>query len=188
MVNRSAKWKLRSREKCFMRGRLTRRRARGASRACKAVPEAAPRQAFPSTTTAAKNAAFMGAERLTQGRQSAALRPSNCVAAIATVMVLAGGASAQPATAPLHISMEALHAAGGVPPGWQMALRPGDVQGGRQLFFEQGCHTCHVVQGANLPAVTPEQRRNGPELTGMGKHHPPLYFLESIVNPSAVVV
>jgi len=152
------------------------------------VPEAAPRQAFLSTTTAAKNAAFMGAERLTQGRQSAALRPSNCVASIATVMVLAGGASAQPATAPLHISMEALHAAGGVPPGWQMALRPGDVQGGRQLFFEQGCHTCHVVQGANLPAVTPEQRRNGPELTGMGKHHPPLYFLESIVNPSAVVV
>lgn len=96
--------------------------------------------------------------------------------------------AAQPAAPPVRISMEALHAAGGVPPGWQLTLQPGDVQGGRQLFFEQGCHACHVVKGANLPAVPPEQVRSGPELTGMGKHHPPPYFLESIVNPSAVVV
>jgi mono/diheme cytochrome c family protein len=132
----------------------------------------------------------MWRDHLAQGRESAALRASNGVAAIAIAALIASAAaaSAQQAPAPVHISMEALHAAGGVPPGWQMALRPGDVQGGRQLFFEQGCHTCHVVQGANLPAVAPEQRRNGPELTGMGKHHPPLYFLESIVNPSAVVV
>ncbi len=110
------------------------------------------------------------------------------VGAIAILVVSATIAAAQPAPAPVHISMEALHASGGVPPGWQMTLRPGDVQGGRQLFFEQGCHNCHVVEGANLPAVAPEQRRSGPELTGMGKHHPPIYFLESIVNPSAVVV
>jgi len=88
----------------------------------------------------------------------------------------------------VHITMQALHDAGGVPPGWQLAMQPGDVQGGRQLFFQQGCHKCHVVQGANLPAVRPEDVRSGPELTGMGKHHPPAYFVESIVNPSAVVV
>ena len=43
-----------------------------------------------------------------------------------------------------------------------------------------------VAFAANLPAVPPEQMRSGPKLTGMGKHHPPAYFLESIVNPSAV--
>jgi mono/diheme cytochrome c family protein/quinol monooxygenase YgiN len=109
------------------------------------------------------------------------------LAAAAAHLLLAGGAAAQPAP-PVHISMQVLHEAGGVPPGWQLALQAGDVQGGRQLFFEQGCHACHVVRGANLPAVPPEQMRSGPELTGMGKHHPPAYFLESIINPSAVVV
>jgi mono/diheme cytochrome c family protein/quinol monooxygenase YgiN len=106
----------------------------------------------------------------------------------AAALLLRASVTAAQAAPPVHISMQALHDAGGVPPGWQLALQPGDVQGGRQLFFEQGCHTCHVVQGADLPAVPPEQMRNGPELTGMGKHHPPGYFLESIVNPSAVVV
>jgi mono/diheme cytochrome c family protein len=103
------------------------------------------------------------------------------------VLLTAAGVMAQPAP-PVRITMEALHAAGGVPPGWQLALQPGDVQNGRQFFFEQGCHACHVVQGAKLPTPPPDQVRNGPELTGMGKHHPPAYFLESIVNPSAVVV
>ena len=109
---------------------------------------------------------------------------------IAAMLLVAGGAVAQPGqpAAPVRITMEALHAAGGVPPGWELTLQPGDVLGGRQLFFEQGCHACHVVQGANLPTVPPEQVRSGPELTGMGTHHPPAYFLESIVNPSAVVV
>lgn len=109
------------------------------------------------------------------------------VARYAVVVVLtATGATAQ--APPVHISMQALHEAGGVPPGWQFALQAGDVQGGRQLFFEQGCHACHIVKGANLPTPPPAEVRNGPELTGMGRHHPPAYFLESIVNPSAVVV
>jgi mono/diheme cytochrome c family protein len=108
--------------------------------------------------------------------------------AVSALVAPAIRGAAQPAPPPVHITMEALHAAGGVPPGWQLALQPGDVLGGRQLFFEQGCHACHVVKGANLPAVPPERVRSGPELTGMGKHHPPPYFLESIVNPSAVVV
>jgi mono/diheme cytochrome c family protein/quinol monooxygenase YgiN len=96
---------------------------------------------------------------------------------------------AQPATRPpVHITMQDLHAAGGVPPGWELTMQPGDVQGGRLLFFRQGCHKCHVVQGANLPAVATGEVGIGPELTGMGKHHPPAYFLESIVNPNAVVV
>lgn len=113
--------------------------------------------------------------------------PKPALAAAAFLLLACTTTGAQSAP-PVRVSMQALHDAGGVPPGWQLALQPGDVQGGRQLFFEQGCHACHVVQGANLPAVPPAQMRNGPELTGMGKHHPAGYFLESIVNPSAVVV
>lgn len=104
---------------------------------------------------------------------------------------LAASALAQsplPTPKSVRITMEALHAAGGVPPGWELALQPGDVQSGRQLFITQGCHNCHVVQGANLPEVPPAQRQPGPELTGMGSHHPRVYFLESIVNPQAVQV
>lgn len=88
----------------------------------------------------------------------------------------------------VRISMEALHAAGGVPPGWELSLQPGDVKGGRQVFVEQGCPSCHVVQGANLPPVASGERQIGPELTGMGAHHPPIYFLEAIVNPNAVLI
>jgi hypothetical protein len=86
------------------------------------------------------------------------------------------------------MTMQALHDAGGVPPGWELTLLAGSALSGRQVFFEQGCHTCHVVQGANLPAVPEGARGIGPELTGMGKHHPAGYFLESIVNPNAVLV
>jgi mono/diheme cytochrome c family protein len=110
------------------------------------------------------------------------------------VAALAGadGAAAQPTAQPtprsVRMTMQALHEAGGVPPGWELTLQPGDPIGGRQLFFEQGCHKCHVVQGANLPAVPDGEAGVGPELTGMGRHHPPAYFLESILNPNAVLI
>src|SRR5512147_85866 len=129
MVKRSAKWKLRSMEKCFMGGLL-----RGGARAAQA--ERARRVtggAFPSVMKAAKNAARMRRDNVTQRREWAALRRFAGAVVIATAIARAAAASAQQGTAPVHISMEALHAAGGVPPGWQMALRPGDVQGGRQL-------------------------------------------------------
>ena len=117
------------------------------------------------------------------GRRIAAT--SMAAAALATV---ARAQPPLPTPKSVRITMEALHAAGGVPPGWELALQPGDVKGGRQLFIEQGCVSCHVVQGANLPAVPAKERQIGPELTGMGAHHPPVYFLEAIVNPNAVLV
>ncbi len=108
-----------------------------------------------------------------------------------TLLTFSAAAAAQaplPTPASVRITMEALHAAGGVPPGWEVTLQAGDVQGGRQVFMEQGCGSCHIVAGANLPTRPPGAAVVGPELTGMGKHHPPQYFLEAIVNPNAVLI
>ena len=81
--------------------------------------------------------------------------------------------------------MEALHAAGGVPPGWRFALPAGDAQAGRKVFVDFKCYACHAVKGEQFPG---ESSPAGPELTGMGGHHPAEYLAESIVNPSAVIV
>jgi mono/diheme cytochrome c family protein len=82
--------------------------------------------------------------------------------------------------------MDALHQLGGVPAGWQLTVLPGDVEAGRRTFEELGCPSCHAVAGESFA----DQGRGGPgpELTGMGSHHPPAYFLEAIVNPDAVLV
>ncbi|MEO8601491.1 MAG: c-type cytochrome [bacterium] len=107
------------------------------------------------------------------------------------LLLLAAAAAAQPpqpTPKSVRITMEALHAAGGTPPGWELTLLPGDAQSGRQVFRQQGCTSCHVVQGADFAAVPDGERGIGPELTGMGAHHPPIYFVESIVNPNAVLI
>jgi hypothetical protein len=93
--------------------------------------------------------------------------------------------SVQPGPPPVRLSMAALHATGGVPVDWKLLPPPGDVARGRRLFAQYGCPSCHVVQGETFA----EQRRSpGPELTGMGAHHPPGYFVEAILNPDAIVV
>jgi mono/diheme cytochrome c family protein len=87
--------------------------------------------------------------------------------------------------APVRISMEALHATGGVPYDWKLTPAPGDANRGRAVFEAYGCASCHVVQGETFAE---QGVRPGPELTGMGAHHPPGYFVESIVNPNAIVI
>jgi mono/diheme cytochrome c family protein len=82
--------------------------------------------------------------------------------------------------------MDALHQLGGVPAGWQLTVLPGDVQAGRRTFEALGCPACHKV--ASEPFAGQAQSGPGPELTGMGSHHPPAYFLEAILNPDAVLV
>jgi hypothetical protein len=88
---------------------------------------------------------------------------------------------------PVHITMEALHAAGGVPPGWQFTLPVGDVEAGREVFTTMQCYTCHHVAGETFPAYPP-RKEAGPDLSEMGAHHPAAYFAESILNPNAVIV
>jgi hypothetical protein len=90
-------------------------------------------------------------------------------------------------TPPQPISMAALHGAGGVPAGWTFMTPPGDPTRGRQAFMDFGCFSCHAVQGEHFPGQ-PGEKRPGPDLTGMGGHHPAGYFAESILNPDAVLV
>lgn len=84
--------------------------------------------------------------------------------------------------------MEALHQAGGVPPGWRFSVPAGSVPRGKAAFVALGCHRCHAIAGEGLPSLEAAERGPGPELTGMGLHHPPEYFVESILTPDAVLV
>jgi mono/diheme cytochrome c family protein len=92
----------------------------------------------------------------------------------------------EPLSPPVRISLAALHAAGGVPDGWRLEPPKGSADRGRAAFERYGCHTCHVVQGASFAGGATDAS-SGPELTGMGRHHPPGYFVEAILSPSAVI-
>jgi len=97
----------------------------------------------------------------------------------------APGAQTTPGT---RITMDALHAAGGVPPGWRFTLPPGDPAAGRQVYVDLKCYACHQIKGEQFPLKPGETAVAGPDLTGMGRHHPTEYLVESLVNPSAVVI
>ena len=94
----------------------------------------------------------------------------------------------QPRVSPrsVRITMDALHQLGGVPAGWQLTPLPGDAEAGRRTFQDLGCPSCHRIAGE--PFADQATGGPGPDLTGMGAHHPPAYFLESIINPDAVLV
>ena len=77
---------------------------------------------------------------------------------------------------------------GGVPRGWKFALPAGDAVKGRQVFADLECYKCHAIQGETLPQPGGDAKSVGPELTGMGSHHPGEYFAESILSPNAVIL
>jgi Cytochrome c len=86
------------------------------------------------------------------------------------------------------MTMAELHQAGGVPPGWKMSAGQGDPAAGLRAFVDLGCRICHVVGGVELPEASMNASAPGPDLSGMGAHHPAAYFAESILDPSAVLV
>jgi mono/diheme cytochrome c family protein len=90
--------------------------------------------------------------------------------------------------APIKITMEELHRLGGVPPGWQLRFPDGDPAAGRATFAKLECYQCHTIRGESFPQTSTSGGQVGPELTGMGGHHPVEYFAESILNPNAVIV
>jgi mono/diheme cytochrome c family protein len=88
----------------------------------------------------------------------------------------------------IRTTMAELHAHGGVPRGWKFLIPPGDAAEGRKVFVGMECFACHDVKGEDFPHDGKAARGAGPELTGMGSHHPAEYFAESILNPNRVIV
>ena len=74
----------------------------------------------------------------------------------------------------------------GTPKGWRFTLPKGDPVKGREVFQKLECYSCHEVRGERFPSPN-DPGRAGPELSMMGPLHPPEFFAESIINPSAVV-
>ncbi len=68
---------------------------------------------------------------------------------------------------------------------WRFTLPPGNPARGREVFIKFECYSCHQVLGESFPA--PGGEAVGLELSQMGPMHPPEYFVESIMNPSAVI-
>jgi uncharacterized protein involved in high-affinity Fe2+ transport len=89
--------------------------------------------------------------------------------------------------APAPVTMEELHRNGGVPRGWRFTLPAGDPKVGREVFAKLECNACHEVK-PDFPRAQRGAGDVGPELTGMGSHHPAEYFAQSIVDPNAVIV
>jgi len=85
---------------------------------------------------------------------------------------------------PFRVTMEELHERGGVPEGWIFAPPEGDAARGREVFVRLGCYACHRVRRGKFP----DSSGLGPDLTGVGQHHPAGYILESILNPNAVII
>jgi hypothetical protein len=91
------------------------------------------------------------------------------------------------AKGPVRITPEELHRHGGVPPGWQFSLPPGDLRAGREVFIKMECYSCHRVAGEPFPQGRKEQKP-GPDLSGMGDMHSTEYLAEAIMNPNAVIL
>lgn len=68
------------------------------------------------------------------------------------------------------------------PAGWRFTMPKGDAVKGRAVFEKFACYDCHQVRGESFPDPTD----SAPELSQMGPLHPPEFFAESIINPSAV--
>jgi mono/diheme cytochrome c family protein len=97
-----------------------------------------------------------------------------------------GGVPAAPGSR--RVTMDELHRSGGVPRGWTFSLPAGgDAVRGREVFADLECYRCHAIRGQSFPPGGGEGNV-GPELTGMGAHHPAEYFAESILAPNAVLV
>jgi len=92
--------------------------------------------------------------------------------------------AAEPAAGPTRMTMQELHAAGGVPQGWRFTPPEGDPAKGREIFVRLECYACHAVAGEKFPRPS----QVGPSLSDVGRHHPAGYLMESVINPNAVVV
>ncbi len=142
----------------------------------------------------------LGKSRIALGGVTARLRAYLLREAVLVIAVFGCTAALVDSTPPRHarhdhasteaeprtfrVTMDELHRQGGVPKGWSFAPPAGDVARGREVFGRLACFACHTLSGEKFPAPS----GIGPDLTGVGEHHPAGYLLESILNPSAVIV
>lgn len=97
------------------------------------------------------------------------------------------GAESEPLR-PIRIPMDELHRQGGIPPGWQFRIPSGNAAEGKKVYVELECFSCHEIKGEQFPQASKDPDRVGPELTGIGRHHPAEYLAETIVNPNRVIL
>ena len=69
------------------------------------------------------------------------------------------------------------------PDSWRFTMPRGEPAKGKAVFKKFECYYCHEVNGEDFPEPTD----SAPELSRMGPLHPPEFFAESVLNPSAVV-
>jgi cytochrome c1 len=97
-----------------------------------------------------------------------------------------GRVDAQAAGEPARTTSPAPPHVHATPKGWRFTWPKGDPVKGREVFRKLECYSCHEVRGESFPAPS-DGERVGPELSTMGRLHPPEYFAESVINPSAVI-
>lgn len=94
-----------------------------------------------------------------------------------------------PPPAGVRMTMEQLHAVGGVPRGWKFTVPAADPTAGRRVFVALECFKCHAVKGEHFSTAPARHADDvGPDLTGMGDHHPAEYFAESLLDPNRVLI
>ena len=110
-----------------------------------------------------------------------------CVTIVIIVSAMAGVTRAQHGTSG-HGGMQGMprHEGHGTPEGWKFTLPNGNAEKGREVFVKLECYSCHEVKGEKFPGPSGGDKL-GSELASMAGHHPPEFFAESIVNPSAVI-
>ncbi len=67
-------------------------------------------------------------------------------------------------------------------------LPEGNAEFGAEVFLSSKCWSCHVVEGLEIPSEDKDQGGVGPDLSSIGAIQTRPYLLESLIEPSAVVV
>ncbi|MFQ5853529.1 MAG: c-type cytochrome, partial [Candidatus Binatia bacterium] len=60
--------------------------------------------------------------------------------------------------------------------GEEFKIPEGDPEGGRDVYEEMKCYTCHKIEGEKFPVLKADEGGVGPDLTGIGGFQTPVYL------------